>query len=141
MDRRPRALERSVFALSAYGQQLWNDVNAMRSNLLHHQPPSHWDGQPLVDPVGGDRPTPTTSGDAIGAAGDADGQAGWSAWIAAYAALTSVLAGPHGDSDFAVHEAYRALVAPEDAVTAFATAGAAWVTAGATARLPDPGSA
>jgi len=105
------ALERCLADLCAYGQQLWNDVNAMRTYLLHDQPPSRWEGQPIGQPqgdLGGDgQPTTTTSGEAVGAADDADGPVAWSAWIAAYAAVMSVLAGAHGDSGFGVHEAHR----------------------------------
>jgi hypothetical protein len=105
------ALERSIADLCAYGQQLWNDVNAMRTYLLHHQPPTHRAGQPARqlqgDPVSAGQSTTTTTGDAGGAADDADGQAAWRAWIAAYAAVTSVLAGPHGDSGFGIQEAHR----------------------------------
>lgn len=83
----------------------------MRTYLLHHQPPGHWNGQPIGqpqgDPIGDGQPTTTTSDDAVWAADDADGQVGWTEWIAAYAAVTSVRAGPHDDSGFGFHEAHR----------------------------------
>ncbi len=95
------ALERCVAALCAYGQQLWNDVNAMRTSLIRDQPPSGWEGQPIGQPggdLGGDvRSVTTASGDAVGAADDADGPVAWNASITAYAAVTSVPTGPHDD--------------------------------------------
>ncbi len=81
-----------------------DDVNAMRTSLLHHQPPSDCDCHPIAqapgDLAGDGQPTVPVSGDAVGAADE--GQIGWSAWIGPYAAGTSVLAGPHVtlDSEF-----------------------------------------
>ncbi len=88
------ALERCVADLCAYGRQLGNDMFAMRTHLLHDQPPSRWEGQQVGQPqgdLGGDgQPTTTTSDQAVGAADDADGPVAWSAWIAAGAGWATV---------------------------------------------------
>ncbi len=45
------ALERSQGDTCAFGQQLANDMNAMRIHLLHHQPPNHPDVAQWLDGV------------------------------------------------------------------------------------------
>jgi hypothetical protein len=139
------ALERCVADLCAYSQKLWNDMTAMPTYLLHDQPPSRWEGQQIGQPqgdLGGDiQPTTTTSEEAVGAADDADGPVAWSTWIAAYAAVTSVLAGAHGDSGFGMHEAHALARLRQRMPSALAAAGAEWATVGAVAGLPETGSA
>jgi len=63
----------------------------MRTYLLRHQP----DASPATEDP--DR-------EAFSVAGN---QEDWDAWINAYAAMTTVLAGPHGDSGFGHQEAHR----------------------------------
>ncbi len=78
----------------AYAQQLWRDLNAARGYLVASLPPE--------SPTGDDGEAQTCA--APRGASDADG---WARWGDAYAAITSVLAGPHGDSGFGRSEAVR----------------------------------
>lgn len=74
-----------------YGQQLWADLDRMRTYLLRSLP---------TDPR---QPGPRRAASPRGP----DDEEGWSAWIAAYSEVTSVLAGPRGDSGFGIGEAMR----------------------------------
>jgi hypothetical protein len=95
-------LQRALETSCAYADQLWDDLNAMRQYLLDSLPP---------DPHTADGPIAT------GAAptGPQDEQ-GWQNWMTAFAAITSVLCGPHGDSGFGLsrarEEAQRRRTAP-----------------------------
>jgi len=84
-----------------YAQQLWHELDDVRRYLLRCLPD---------DPQRPDARRTAT------APTGPDDDAGWSDWIATYAAVTSVLCGPHGDSGFgaeqARHEAYQRRVAP-----------------------------
>lgn len=73
-----------------YAQQLWNDLDGVRAYLHDSLPP---------DPRG-PGPHPTASASPTGP----DDGTGWSKWITAYATVTSVLAGPHGDSGYGFGE-------------------------------------
>jgi hypothetical protein len=77
----------------SYAQQLWQSLDAVRGYLLDSLPP---------DPRSSDEPSRRSAAPA-----GPDDDAGWENWIAAYAAVTSVLAGPHGDSGFSSDEAQR----------------------------------
>lgn len=86
---RARELDAALKDSCAYAQQLWDRLNGLRTYLVNSLP------QPRLstDALGGASPT------------GPDDEAGWHAWIEAYAEATSILAGPHGDSGFAVDEA------------------------------------
>lgn len=84
------ALEKSC----EYAQQLWHDLDAARAYLLACLPPE--------SPTG-DVPEVMTCAAPRGA----DDWDGWSKWADAYAEITSILAGPHGDSGFGRDEAVR----------------------------------
>jgi hypothetical protein len=89
---RARMLAEALEKVSAYGQVLWHDVDALRHYILASAPSDpHLPGPHRV----GASPT------------GPDDQEGWKNWVAAYAEATSVLAGPHGDSGFGLHEARR----------------------------------
>lgn len=77
---------------TAYARMLWADLDAMRRYLLQSLPPD----PRLPGPV------------ALGASPTGpDDEQGWARWCAAYAEVTSVLAGPRGDSGFGESEARR----------------------------------
>lgn len=80
-------------ATCAYAQQLWNDLDGMRTYLLDSLPPDP--RAPGLHPTASASPT------------GPDDDEGWQRWVAAYATVTSVLAGPHGDSGFGLSEARR----------------------------------
>lgn len=89
----PPSWTRPLHATCSYAQQLWRDLDAMRGYLLTSLPP-----HPRAP---GLRPTASAS-----PTGPGDGD-GWDNWITAYAAVTSVLCGPHGDSGYGLGEARR----------------------------------
>jgi hypothetical protein len=80
-------------ASCAYGRQLWEQLQATREYLLASLPP---------DP----RREPTAARRGAKPEGPAD-ESGWVAWMAAYADVTSALAGPAGDSGHGEGEARR----------------------------------
>lgn len=94
-DHRARAevLDIALHESCAYADQLWDDLNAMRQYLIDSLPP---DPHTATGPV------------ATGAAptGREDEQ-GWQNWMTAFAAVTSVLCGPHGDSGFGMTRAHE----------------------------------
>jgi len=75
-----------------YAQQLWHELDEVR-RYLHRSLPD--------DPQRPDarRRTAAPTGP--------DDEAGWQDWMSTYAAVTSVLCGPHGDSGFGADEARR----------------------------------
>jgi hypothetical protein len=89
-------VERALADACDYGRTLWQDIDSLRSYLLHSLPPDPRSPRP----------------DRIGAAPTGpDDEAGWQDWMAAYAETHSALAGPRGDSGFGVEEArYEAQV-------------------------------
>jgi len=92
-DHRTRAevLEIALHESCAYAQQLWDDLNAMRQYLLDSLPP---DPHITAGPI------------AIAAAPTGpDDEQGWQDWITAFAAVTSALCGPNGDSGFGLSRA------------------------------------
>jgi hypothetical protein len=84
-------LERALRESCAYAQQLWANLDAQRSYLLGCLPPDPHTANSLAV-VGA---SPTGPGD----------EQGWQNWIDAFAAVTSVLCGPHGDSGFGLSRA------------------------------------
>ncbi|MEO8750786.1 MAG: hypothetical protein ABI384_10330 [Allobranchiibius sp.] len=92
-ESRGEQLDAALRETCAYAQQLWRDLDAVRQYLrgiLPHTPP-----EPGPHPVESASPT------------GPDDDAGWESWIAAYAAVTSALAGPQGDSGYGLQEARR----------------------------------
>lgn len=89
-------LEQALHQSCTYGQQLWHDLDAVRGYLLDSLPP-----------VPGGISGTGRPGAASAAPTDPDDDEGWQNWIAAYAAVTSALAGPHGDSGYGMSEARR----------------------------------
>jgi hypothetical protein len=90
---REQLLDEALHATCAYAQQLWHDLDAMRAYLLDSLPP---------DPRA-PGPHPTACASPVGP----DDETGWANWISAYAAVTSVLCGPGGDSGYGLAEARR----------------------------------
>jgi hypothetical protein len=74
-----------------YARQLWDDLNGVRSYLLASLPSDP--RSPGPHPVACASPT------------GPDDQSGWDNWITAYATVSSVLVGPHGDSGYGLSEA------------------------------------
>jgi len=93
-EKRAAALEAALKETCEYAQQLWQNLDEARKYLMNSLPP---------DPRAPD-PHPTASASPTGP----DDEQGWEDWITAYASVTSVLAGPHGDSGFGLGEARRA---------------------------------
>jgi len=87
-------LESALAQTCAYGRQLWENLDTTRAYLMASLPPDP--RKPGPHPALGASPT------------GPDDEEGWAAWIAAYAAITSVLCGPHGDSGFGAGEAREA---------------------------------
>lgn len=92
-ETRAHALEAALRDSCVYAQQLWDDLDAARAYLLHSLPP---------DPAARETQLPTGTSPT-----GPDDQTGWDNWMNAYAAVTSTLCGPHGDSGFGVAEAHR----------------------------------
>lgn len=88
---RARKLSTALKEACDYGKQLWNDLAAVRRYLV--------DALPADPRAPGEHPTDTASPTGP------DDDEGWDKWITAYAAITSSLAGPHGDSGFGLTEA------------------------------------
>jgi hypothetical protein len=82
-------LEQAIRELCTYGQRMWNDLNAMRAYLLESLPPISVSARTATSPTG------------------PDDEQGWQNWINAYAAITSVLTGPHGDDEYGWEEAHH----------------------------------
>jgi hypothetical protein len=84
-----------------YAQALWEQLDEVRAYLVRCLPD--------------DPQRPDARRHATAPTGP-DDDAGWDDWMATYAAVTSVLCGPHGDSGFgadeARHESYVRRVAP-----------------------------
>jgi hypothetical protein len=74
-----------------YGRQLWDHLDAVRHYLMDSLPPDPRSAGPHTRVSA--RPT------------GPDDTEGWSKWVDIYASVTSVLAGPHGDSGFGYGEA------------------------------------
>jgi hypothetical protein len=92
-ESRAQLFEEALHETCAYAAQLWHDLDAMRGYLLNSLPP---------DPRS-PGPHPTASASPTGP----DDDTGWDNWITAYAAVTSVLCGPHGDSGYGLGEGRR----------------------------------
>lgn len=90
---RSALLDHALRESCAYAQQLWNELNAMRQYLLTSLPPHP---QP---------PGPRHS--AAAAPSGPEDENGWQNWIDAFAGVTSVLCGPHGDSGFGLSRAHE----------------------------------
>jgi hypothetical protein len=94
---RAAQLEGALHETCSYAQQLWHELDAVRGYLLDSLPPDPH----AIDPdTIGQRPSSAAP------TGPEDEQ-GWQNWMAAYSRVTSVLAGPHGDSGFGSDEARR----------------------------------
>lgn len=89
-----KELREALEATCEYGQQLWDHLMAARQYLMESLPPDPRAASPHTQlsahPTGPD---------------DAEG---WQHWVDIYASVTSVLAGPHGDSGFGFTEAREA---------------------------------
>ena len=91
-DHRARAdlLSQALEDSCAYARQLWQTLDEQRLYLLQSLP---------ADPR-------TPGAHAVGASPTGpDDERGWRNWIGAFAATTSALCGPHGDSGFGLSEA------------------------------------
>ena len=91
---RAERVEAALRETCTYGRQLWESLAAVRSYLMASLPPDP--RRPGGHPPLGASPT------------GPDDEAGWTAWTNAYAAVTSALCGPHGDSGFGAGEAREA---------------------------------
>lgn len=90
---RAQELDKALHESCAYAKQLWTDVARARQYLFDSLPPDP--RHPVVEQVGASPSGP-------------DDEQGWQRWIDAYSELTSVLAGPLGDSGMGVQEATHA---------------------------------
>jgi hypothetical protein len=90
---RAQELAKALQESCAYGQQLWHDLDKLRTYLMESLPD---------DPR---QPGPTR---ASASPTGPDDEPGWDAWIGAFATVTSALAGPHGDSGYGLSEARHA---------------------------------
>lgn len=75
-------LQKALTEACEYGQALWHQLDAQRRYLLS--------SLPSADRTGTTGAAPTGPDDAVG----------WQNWQDAFAATTSILAGPHGDSGY-----------------------------------------
>lgn len=92
-EARAQLLDEALHETCTYAQQLWHDLDAVRGYLLNSLPP---------DPRA-PGPHPSASASPTGP----DDDTGWDNWITAYAAVTSVLCGPDGDSGYGLSEGRR----------------------------------
>jgi hypothetical protein len=103
-DDRTRAelLDTALHDSCRYAQQLWQELDTTRAYLLESLPP---------DPREPGDHTRTATAPA-----GPDDEDGWNAWMERFAAVTSALCGPHGDSGFGLgrarQEAQRRRTAP-----------------------------
>lgn len=90
-EHRSRAaeLDAALHDSCRYARMLWDQLGAVRRYLVDSLPP------------------PVAPAETLGSArpSGADDAEGWAAWTDTYAAVTSALAGPHGDSGFGYTEA------------------------------------
>ncbi|HEV7206042.1 MAG TPA: hypothetical protein VGN18_15660 [Jatrophihabitans sp.] len=93
-EARAALLEDALHKSCDYAQQLWDTANAMRAYLMNSLPPD-----PRTP-----GPHPTTGASPTGP----DDSEGWDRWTDAFAAVTSILCGPHGDSGYGLGEARHA---------------------------------
>jgi hypothetical protein len=91
---RANELNEALHASCDYANALWEHLDAVRHYLVESLP---------SDPRA-PGPYPRASAAPTGP----DDEAGWERWVATYAAATSILAGPHGDSGFGLNEAKHA---------------------------------
>ncbi len=85
-EQRANLLQDQLRESCDYAQQLWHRLDQVRAYLIESSPPSS------VQPGTADRRGAHPTGP--------DDDEGWQAWIDAYAAVTSVLTGPRGDSGY-----------------------------------------
>ena len=109
-DHKARAalLDDALHETCAYAKQLWDTLDAARAYLMESLPPDPHDAGPH---------------DRLGArpAGP-DDEEGWQNWMSAFAGVTSVLAGPQGDSGFGLQTAQHAAQVRRDAPSVHVTA-------------------
>lgn len=86
-----KELREGLEATANYGQQLWDHLVAVRQYLMESLPPDPRAAGPHMQL--GAHPT------------GPDDAEGWQRWVDTYASVTSVLAGPHGDSGYGLGEA------------------------------------
>lgn len=90
-ESRANLLDEALRDTCAYAEQLWQHLDAIRCYL--------YDSLPSDPRAPGTHPhigaSPTGPGD----------DEGWQLWIDTFATVTSILAGPHGDSGFGLGEA------------------------------------
>lgn len=92
-DDRPdeEVLRTALHETCDYARQLWDDLDGVRQYLLASLPSDPQNPGP--HPVACASPT------------GPDDQEGWERWITAYATVSSILVGPHGDSGYALTRA------------------------------------
>ncbi len=78
-------LENALRESCQYGQRLWHELDAVRAYLLDSLPPAG----------------PSTPDSRVAPRDEES----WSRWMTAYASVTSLLAGPEGDSGYGEQEA------------------------------------
>lgn len=86
-----KELREALEATAQYGQQLWDHLDAVRHYLMESLPPDPRAAGPHTQL--GAHPT------------GPDDAEGWQRWVDIYAAVTSVLAGAHGDLGYGLGEA------------------------------------
>lgn len=98
---RAQQLDTALHATCDYATALWQHLDAARHYLYESLPSDP--RAPGAHPHIGAAPT------------GPDDEDGWQRWIDTYATVTSILAGPHGDSGFGLDEAQHAARARCDA--------------------------
>lgn len=86
-----KELREALEATAEYGTQLWDHLDGVRHYLMDSLPPDPRAAGPHTQL--GAHPT------------GPDDTEGWQRWVDIYASVTSVLAGPHGDSGYGLGEA------------------------------------
>jgi hypothetical protein len=91
---RAQQLDEALHVSCEYAVELWKHLDAVRSYLYTSLP--------------SDPRAPGSKPRASAAPTGPDDEEGWQNWIATYSAVTSILAGPHGDSGLGLSEANHA---------------------------------
>lgn len=103
-EARATELDKALHETCSYAQQLWQTLDSARQYLTECLPPDPRGPDSMHAPLGAHPTGPEDDG-------------GWNDWMATFAAVSSVMCGPHGDSGYGLKEAEQAATIRRDAPT------------------------